>query len=127
MSGVVCVVCPCAGDENLKKFIRSSIIRMKSYTSQYLRSSTPLNLSPSLSLFFVSPFFCFFSISFFFLSFLPPLFPSFLPTFCVCVCVYLRMYVRLYLAIACVSAHDNVEHIKSNIRYLFDKKSSTMK
>jgi len=46
---------------------------------------------------------------------------------CVCVCVYLRMYVRAYLAIPCVSANDNVKHMKSNIRYVFDKKINTMK
>jgi len=34
----------------------------------------------------------------------------------VCVCVYLRMYVRAYLAIPCVSANDNVKHIKSNFK-----------
>jgi len=33
--------------------------------------------------------------------------------------VYLRMYVRAYLAIPCVSANDNVKHIKSNIRNMF--------
>jgi len=32
------------------------------------------------------------------------------------------MYVRAYLAIPCVSANDNVKHIKSNIGYVFDKK-----
>ena len=36
---------------------------------------------------------------------------------CVLVCVYLCMYVHAYLAIPCVSANDNVKHIKSNIRY----------
>ena len=30
------------------------------------------------------------------------------------VCVYLCMYVRAYLAIPCVSANDNVKHIKYN-------------
>jgi len=33
---------------------------------------------------------------------------------CVCVCLYLSMYVRAYLAIPCVSANDNVKHMKSN-------------
>jgi len=33
--------------------------------------------------------------------------------------VHLRIYVRVYLAISCVSANDNVKHIKSNIRYVF--------
>ena len=45
----------------------------------------------------------------------------------VCACVYLRMYVRAYLAIPCVSANDNVKHIKSNIRYVFYKKINKMK
>jgi len=35
---------------------------------------------------------------------------------CACVCVS-HMYVRAYLAIPCVSADDNVNHTKSNIRY----------
>jgi len=42
---------------------------------------------------------------------------------CVRVCVNLYMYVRAYLAIPCVSANDNVKHIKSNIRY--DNKINT--
>ena len=49
---------------------------------------------------------------------------------CVCVCVCLcdlRMYVLAYLAISCVSANDNVKHIKSNIRYAFYKKINKMK
>ena len=41
---------------------------------------------------------------------------------CVRVRVYLRMYVRAYLEIPCVSANDNVKHLKSNVRYLRDKK-----
>jgi len=41
---------------------------------------------------------------------------------CVCVRVYLRIYVRAYLKIPCMSANDNVKHIKSNIRYVFYKK-----
>jgi len=45
----------------------------------------------------------------------------------VCVCVYLRTYVRAYLAIPCVSANDNVKHIRSNIRYVFYKKIIKMK
>jgi len=32
------------------------------------------------------------------------------------------MYVRAYLAIPCVSAKDNVKHMKSNIRFVLDKK-----
>jgi len=46
---------------------------------------------------------------------------------CVCVCVCLRMYVRAYLAIPCVSANANVQRIKSNARYVFDKKINEMK
>jgi len=46
---------------------------------------------------------------------------------CVCVCVYLRMYVRAYLSIPCVSANDNVQHIKSNIKHVFYKKIDKMK
>jgi len=45
----------------------------------------------------------------------------------VCVRVYLRMHVRAYLAIPCVSANDNVKHIKSNIRYVFYEKTNQMK
>jgi len=45
----------------------------------------------------------------------------------VCMCVYLRMYVRAYLAIPCVSPNVNVEHIKSNIRFVFYKKIDKMK
>ena len=37
------------------------------------------------------------------------------------------MYVRAYLAISYVSANDNVKNIKSNIRYVFDKKIDKMK
>jgi len=33
------------------------------------------------------------------------------------------MYVRAYLAISCVSANENVKHIESNIRYMFDKEN----
>jgi len=33
------------------------------------------------------------------------------------------MHVRAYLAIPCMLANDNVKHIKSNIRYVFDKKN----
>jgi len=44
-----------------------------------------------------------------------------------CVCVFLRVYVRAYLAISCASANDNVNHIKSNIRYVFYKKINKMK
>jgi len=56
---------------------------------------------------------------------------SFFPFFwcfwflCVRVCVYLHMYVRAYLVIPCVSAHDNVKHTKSIIRY--DNKTNKMK
>jgi len=46
---------------------------------------------------------------------------------CVCVCVYLRTYVRAYLAIPSVSANDNVKHINSNFRHVFDKKINEMK
>ena len=46
---------------------------------------------------------------------------------CVRVCVYLRMYVRAYFAIPGLSANDNVKHIKSNIRHVFDKKINEMK
>jgi len=124
-----------------KHSCRSSIISMRSYVPQYPRSSTPLNPSPSpflFSFFSLPPFslifllflllFFFLSFGFSFLSFFPdphlfffsffPFFPySFYFCVCVCVCVYLRMYVRAYLAILCVSANDNVKHIKSNIRY----------
>jgi len=65
----------------------------------------------------------------FFLSFLtPPLCVFFLSSFlfptlytffflCVRVCVCLRIYVRAFVAISCVSANDNVQHTKLNIRY----------
>jgi len=43
------------------------------------------------------------------------------------VCVYLCIYVRVSLAIPCVSANDNVKHIKSNIRYVIYKKINKMK
>jgi len=35
--------------------------------------------------------------------------------------------VRAYLAISCVSANDDVKHIKSNIRYVLYKKIDKMK
>jgi len=47
--------------------------------------------------------------------------------FLVCLCVYFRMYVRAYLAFSCVSANDNVKHIKSNIRYVVYTKIDKMK
>ena len=37
------------------------------------------------------------------------------------------MYMRTYLATPCVSANDNVKHIKSNIRFVFNKKINAMK
>jgi len=40
------------------------------------------------------------------------------------VCVYLRMYVRAYLATPCVSAKNNVQHIKSNIRCVSQENKS---
>ena len=146
MSVVVCVFCLfCRWWKTEKHSCRSSVISMRSYPPQYPRSSKPLNQPPSLFLFYPPPpflsfsSFCFplFLGSFFFsfLSFFPDppllffLFLSFFRTFatffvcCVCVCVYLRMYVHAYLAIPCVSAKDNVKHIKSNIRYSFYKKS----
>ena len=127
---------------------------MRSYPPQYPRSSNPLNPSSSLILFFLCPphplflsfalFFLFFSsLSFccfhflFFLSSqtLPSFFTPFPPFWysfyffllLVCVCVYLRMYVRAYLAIPYMSANDNDKHIKSNIRYVFYKKTNKMK
>ena len=127
---------------------------MRSYPPQYPHSSTPLNPSPSLFLFFFfsSPpfslilllFFSFFARCLFvlflsFLSFFPAphlcffSFPSFLffstlyIFLCVCACVYLRIYVRANLAIPCVSANNNVKHVKSNIGYVFDKKINIMK
>ena len=73
---------------------------------------------------FLTPLFFGFSYFFFpFFSCLPTLFFFF---FCVCACVCVsRVYVHAYLAIACVSADDNVKHIKSNIRY--DNKINKMK
>jgi len=83
-----------------------------------------------------------FVLSFAFVSFFPepPLFFSLFPFFpyfsyfffvvcvcvSVCVCIFVCMYVRAYLAIPCVSANDNVKHIKSNIRYVFYKKINKM-
>jgi len=121
MSGIVCVVCPFADVEKLKKYsCRSSVISMRSYPPQYPRSSTPLSPFPSLFLFFSSPplflwFFSFFSFlflssfsffSFFFLSWSPLLvFGVFLLFFlllffwCVCVRVCLHpvcMCVRIF-------------------------------
>ena len=115
MSGVVCVVCAFVDDE--KHSCRSSVISMRSCPPQYPRSSTSLNSSPSLFLFFLSfffsppfsrifPFFSLFVLSFFLLSFFPDptfffvwvfllsfSFFSYLSTFfffcvCACLCVY---------------------------------------
>ena len=77
--------------------------------------------SPSLFVFLGFPTFFFF--------FFPNLsnlstFPFCFLCVCACVCVS-RMYVRAYLAISCVSAHDNVKHTKSKIRY--DNKINKMK
>jgi len=88
-----------------------------------LPNPPPFSLPPPLFLFFP-----FLFLSFLLLlspsSFLLSLnFPYFLILFflCVTVCVYLRMCVRAYLALPCVSASDNVNHIKLNIRYVCDK------
>ena len=102
---------------------------MRSYPPQYQRSSTPLNLSPSLFPFLFCPpsHFCSlfrlfslfflvlllsFSFSFLFPSLNHPSFvfsPFFLTLsadfFLVGVCVYLRVYVHAYSAILCVSAN----------------------
>jgi len=141
----------CRWRKTEKHSCRSSVISMRPYPPQYPRSSTPLNPSPShflCSPFFFLPLFsshfapsfppfsfCPFSFSSFFLSW-PPLsfflvlstfdFMVFSYFFCVCACVCVsRVYVRAYLAIPCVSADDNVEHTKSNIRY--DNKINKMK
>jgi len=107
VSGVVCVVCPFAGDEKLKTFMSISVISMRSYPSQHPRSSAPQN-HPPLSFFFLPPtppflsFSYLFSLLFFFfvlfsfLSFFPVpslffflslVFLLFLLFVCVCVCV----------------------------------------
>ena len=54
-------------------------------------------------------------------------FLCFLFFLCVCVCVYLHMYVRAYLVTPCVSANDDIKYIKSNSRYVFDRKINKMK
>ena len=121
VNGVVCVVCPFAGDEKWKPSCRCSIITMRSYPPQYPHSFNTLN--PSSSLFppppvSPPPYFLSFSSSLFpplflfvnllvFSFFLPRDHPSFSFSFpfpsyfsyffvceylCVCVCVYLRMY-----------------------------------
>ena len=41
--------------------------------------------------------------------------------------VYLRIYVRVHLATPCVSANDNVKHVKLNITHVFDKQMKKMK
>ena len=74
MSGVVCVVCDFADVEKLEK---TSCRR--SCPPQYTRSSTPLNLFPSLFLCFLSPFFSP-PLSLIFLLRFPP-FPFVLPFF----------------------------------------------
>jgi len=95
----------------------------------------PFSLFP---LFFLLFFACPCSFLFFLSSLNPPLifflcfllfsyFFFFLVCVCVCVCVYLCMYVRAYSAIPCVSANDNVKHVKSNIRYVFCIKWDKMK
>jgi len=132
VSGVVCFVCPFSGpfsgDENPKNSRRSSIIGIRSYPPQYPRSSKSPKPPP---VFPPPPPVFLFSFSLFILSSLTlPLFVSsffFSPYFfvlfflCVTVCVYLRMCVRAYLDLPCVSASDNVNHIKLNIRYVCDK------
>jgi len=154
VSGVVCVVCHFAGDENLENIHVDLALLVWSPT--LLSTHAPLTpwTHPSPSFFFPLPspplffsfsFFCSFFprflfvlllfFSFFFVLTPPSLFFSFpifltLSTFstcvCVCVCVYRCMYVSAYLAIPCVLANDNVKHIKSNIRYVFYKKINEM-
>ena len=37
------------------------------------------------------------------------------------------MYVRAYLAIPCVSANDNIKHVKLNIKYVFYNRINKLK
>ena len=102
--------------KNWKHSCRSSMISMRSYPPQYSRSSTPLDPSPSLFLFFLvlpppflafssffSPSFSFGPFFLFFLSSLTHHFFSLLssPTFStlcvrVCVCIFVCICVRIW-------------------------------
>jgi len=136
VSGVVCVVCPFAGNEKLKTFMSTQCY---SYPPQYPRSSIPLNHSvfflflvpfsfPSLFgplfLFFPPPYSFFFFFSF-------SLFLLFLPFFFFCVLV-LCVYICAYLATLYPYSDNNKIHVcrtmitssisKLNSRNVSDKK-----
>ena len=155
MNGVVCLVCPFAGDEKLKSIHVDLALWVWGPTLLSTHALlTPWTHAPPSFFFFPLPpptfslfslfFFLFPSFSFcpfpclFFLSsltppsFSPPLFLSlffelFLLFFgCVCACIFVCMCVRIW-QFQCVSGNDNVKHIKSKIRYVFYKKITKIK
>ena len=126
--------------ENSKHSCPSSFISLISFPPQFPHPSTPLkhisppSFFPPLFPSFLPPTFIFSRLLFSFLLPYPPsflvffsfFFPSFM-FFVFCACKYFRIYVRAYLATPCVSANDNVKHVKLNIRYVFDKKIDKIK
>jgi len=154
VSGVVCVVCDFADDEILKNIHvdlaslvwGATLLSTHAPLTPWIHTPSSFIFSPfappptcPLVFLFFLPRFLFgpFPFLFFLSSLTPPsyFFLSSVPCFwtlstffcLMCVCVYLRMYVLAYLAIQCASANDNAKHIKSNIRYVFYKKTNKMK